>query len=873
MKNKKIVFALSALAAGCVCGGQNLLTNSNLSALEADGTPVGWSSYDKSVWRVVKGEGENGSNAFVYESVDGKSHASPGQTLTLEPGKKYVYSVKVRHENLALSDKKRANGVQVGLIGLDADGKRTCGYYHHGMQGTWNEWYELREYIMEVPLWTKSARYSVSLWNGITGKAWFSDMRVEEYVPPLVEKLVTSAYRDKAWTGKVRFAASLNLPKESVPSFKGAFIYRDAKGQETRVAPDSMDAETAFLALDIQSLAKGEQTLRFELAGADGKVAASAARAFTRLAARPSAYKLWFDEHGRWIVNGRPFFPLGVAVNNLSKGDHTEKIQPVIDAGFNLLMTGGQPPDPIWDYCLTNGLKLARNIGNLYVGERWTVKRGWKTYADQFNYLTNRIAEAKDKPAMLFWSLNDETRPRLIPKMEKQQKLFATFDPSHPTSSTYDHPEFIRGYLDTFDLCNIDVYPVGNAPLSGVSDELISLRRGATGVKPFGVTLQAMDWSWFRMGKVMPTPHFPTVGELRNMVWQAIAGGTTSIKYYGFNHFLDDCAKKDYERNYAVLKKVNSEVRRYLPVILSIEEPVKVAVPEKSKLLVRSWRLGGESFVLIVNALGEGARAELKLSETFDRAFLEWGDGVEFVGGDTLSVTMEALGCALVHLTDNSTHLVYAGDSLLDGRAAAKTPARGSWGEELRARLKAGVKAVNTAHSGMSTRTFRANDYWYETLAHTRPGDRVVISFGHNDSHKHTTDRSVTAEGYRQNLMRFADEVRAKGAVPVFVTPVATCTFRKDGTYNDLRGLEAYVAAMKVAAQEKGVEVVDLYARTCADVKSLGFEKAKAHYMYVVDGKDVTHTTKAGAKRYATFAEEEIRSSAPSLANLLKVAR
>ncbi len=866
---RKIALIAMALALPAA-GGENLLKNGSFAELDASGEPVGWGGYDKKVWRLAKGEGVNGSNAFVYESADGKGHGVPEQFLKLEPGKKYVYSVKVRHENLALADKKRMNGVQVCLMGFDADGKRTCGYFHHGMQGTWTEWYELKEFIMEVPLWTKSARFSISLWSGITGKAWFSDARVEEYVPPLVEKLATSAYRDKAWTGRVRLAASLNLPKASVSSFKGTFIYRDAQGKIVRVAPESMDAETAFLSLDLSALAKGEQTLQFELAGVDSKVAAVAERKFTRLAARPKEYKVWFDEHNRWIVNGRPFFPLGVAVNNLSKGDHAEKIQPVLDAGFNLLMTGGQPPDQIWDYCLTNGLRLARNIGNLYVGERWTVKRGWKTYADQFNYLTNRIAEAKDKPALLFWSLNDETRPRLIPKMEKQQKLFATFDPTHPTSSTYDHPEFIRGYLDTFDLCNIDVYPVGNSPLSGVSDELISLRRGATGVKPFGVTLQAMDWSWFRMGKVMPTPHFPTVGELRNMVWQAIAGGTTAIKYYGFNHFLDDCAKKDYERNYAVLKKVNTEVRRYLPVILSIEEPVKVAVPEKSKLLVRSWRLGGESFVLVVNALGEGARAELKLSERFDRAFLEIGDGVEFVEGDRLVVTMEALGCALVHLTDKGAHLVYAGDSLLDGRAAAKTPERGSWGEELRARLKEGVTVLNTARGGKSTRTFRSDDYWYETLAHTRPGDKVIISFGHNDSHKHTTDRSVTPEGYRRNLMRFADEVRAKGAEPVFVTPVATCTFTKDGTYNDVRGLEAYVAEMKAAAKEKGVAVVDLYARTCADVKSLGFEKAKDHYMYVVDGKDVTHTTKAGAVRYAGFAAEAIRLSAPSLAAWLK---
>jgi len=251
-------------------------------------------------------------------------------------------------------------------------------------------------------------------------------------------------------------------------------------------------------------------------------------------------------------------------------------------------------------------------------------------------------------------------------------------------------------------------------------------------------------------------------------------------------------------------------VRKFLPVLLSVEEPVKVTLPRQSKLLVRSWRMGDESFVLVVNALGEGARAKLKLSERFARGFLEMGEGVELEDGDTLDVVMESLGCALVHLTDLNPHVVFAGDSPLD--AGGEPLGSGSWGERLRPYLKDGTVVVNTARGDASTRTFRANDDWYEAMAKTRPGDLVVISFGQNDSSANT-DRSVTVEDYRRNLTRFAEEVRAKGANPIFVTPVA----KKDGTHPDSHGLAAYADAMKEAATALKAPVIDLSLRKHAD--------------------------------------------------------
>ena len=75
---------------------------------------------------------------------------------------------------------------------------------------------------------------------------------------------------------------------------------------------------------------------------------------------------------------------------------------------------------------------------------------------------------------------------------------------------------------------------------------------------------------------------------------------------------------------------------------------------------------------------------------------------------------------------------------------------------------------------------------------------------------------------------------------------------------------------MRTVAEESGVPLADLYARTLADVKALGPDKASRHYMMSVDGRDNTHTTAAGAERYAVFAMDAIRAAAPWTEDLFK---
>ncbi len=78
----------------------------------------------------------------------------------------------------------------------------------------------------------------------------------------------------------------------------------------------------------------------------------------------------------------------------------------------------------------------------------------------------------------------------------------------------------------------------------------------------------------------------------------------------------------------------------------------------------------------------------------------------------------------------------------------------------------------NRAQNGRSTRTFISENRWQAIVNQLNKGDYVFIQFGHNDESKEKVDRYTPPDDYRNNLIRFVAEVRAKEAIPVLLTPV-----------------------------------------------------------------------------------------------------
>ena len=92
--------------------------------------------------------------------------------------------------------------------------------------------------------------------------------------------------------------------------------------------------------------------------------------------------------------------------------------------------------------------------------------------------------------------------------------------------------------------------------------------------------------------------------------------------------------------------------------------------------------------------------------------------------------------------------MVLAGDSIVQAYPL-NHPRRG-WGQFLADHFDSGVKIVNLAKSGRSTKTFRAEGLWAKLLAE-KP-DIVLIQFGHNDARaKEGTGATDRTTGFKDN--------------------------------------------------------------------------------------------------------------------------
>ena len=185
--------------------------------------------------------------------------------------------------------------------------------------------------------------------------------------------------------------------------------------------------------------------------------------------------------------------------------------------------------------------------------------------------------------------------------------------------------------------------------------------------------------------------------------------------------------------------------------------------------------------------------------------------------------------------------------------------------------MKPGVRIVNLAYSGESTKSFRDKGTWAKLLAQVKAGDFVYVQFGHNDQKANEPKRFAAADGaYRDNLRFFAEQVRAKGGKPVFGTPMVR-RFYADKTGTKVAdGLGAYPDAVRTLGREIGVPVVDFNAFSRQMVEQRTREETLPWYRAVVNKTDMTHLTKLGAKVFARAFYEEVRKRDLEIAGLFR---
>ncbi len=213
---------------------------------------------------------------------------------------------------------------------------------------------------------------------------------------------------------------------------------------------------------------------------------------------------------------------------------------------------------------------------------------------------------------------------------------------------------------------------------------------------------------------------------------------------------------------------------------------------------------------------------------------------------------------------ESKTVVYLIGDSTIAIKETKAYPETG-WGMPFQYFFDSTVVVENHAKNGRSTRTFLSENRWTPIYDKLKSGDYVFIQFGHNDESKEKTDRYTTPEEYKKNLNKFITETRAKGAIPVLLTPVSRRKF-VEGKQQETHTI--YSALVKEVAHTEKVAFIDLDTLSRNYYQSVGEENSKLLFLQLEagehpnypDGKvDNTHFSELGARKIAQMVLAEIK--------------
>lgn len=212
-----------------------------------------------------------------------------------------------------------------------------------------------------------------------------------------------------------------------------------------------------------------------------------------------------------------------------------------------------------------------------------------------------------------------------------------------------------------------------------------------------------------------------------------------------------------------------------------------------------------------------------------------------------------------------------AGDSTVRSNA----PQRG-WGQDLGTFFDSGkINVVNRAIGGRSARTFFTEGKWRDLESALKPGDFVIIQFGHNDV-GHLDERSKfrgsvkgigdetenvakpdgsteVVHSYGWYLRAMARGARAKGAKVILCSPVPHKKFDRNGNFvPDWTEWRGWVES---CAKSEHAAFLDL-----AGLIGLAYSKLDRSIVESFFADERTHTSAAGAMFNARIAVSGLRA-------------
>lgn len=245
---------------------------------------------------------------------------------------------------------------------------------------------------------------------------------------------------------------------------------------------------------------------------------------------------------------------------------------------------------------------------------------------------------------------------------------------------------------------------------------------------------------------------------------------------------------------------------------------------------------------------------------------------------------------------DKVTTIFIIGDSTAAKKdLSTGSPERG-WGMALQCYFTDPIRVDNHAVNGRSSLSFINEGRWDKVLSLIRPGDYVIIQFGHNDEKPKADRHTDPGSTFDYNLAKYVRETREKGGIPILMNCVVrrnytmkvdqkrddeslrNTTFKdapkvvEGDTLVDTHGL--YRIAPRDVAQRMNVHFIDANKITHDLETSLGKEGSKKLHMWYKPGEhpalpkgrqDNTHYNIWGAHQVAKLLADALCEEIPLL--------
>ncbi len=264
-----------------------------------------------------------------------------------------------------------------------------------------------------------------------------------------------------------------------------------------------------------------------------------------------------------------------------------------------------------------------------------------------------------------------------------------------------------------------------------------------------------------------------------------------------------------------------------------------------------------------------------------------WTDGAKSVVGMMAMACTLSLGAqAQLEIPAVTEHpaLFLVGDSIMHTGTGDGSTGPWGWGAEIIPMFdSAKIHVYNDGLGGRSSRGYRQEGAWAKVLEQVKPGDWVILQFGHNDAKnsENYPDRTTlpgngddtkeiespvthgpeTIHSYGWYLREDVKDAKGKGANVIICSPPPRNLW-VDGKI--ARGLDGYAGWAKDAAKQSGAYFLDLNTVSADKYDALGEDKTKPLF------NDFQHSRKSGARLNAESVATGIRNLGIPLAEDLK---